>query len=212
MLSIDKFFKAETPKVVVPLPTEEDKLYNPLDLKIGDFVDLSLPPYIGKPLIVSELDEYSRSDDKFIHYVLMDNDFQPITLKVVPGDGDPFMSKTPCQYMLLRFDSDMIYNPDFHKQVLPTGHLEIKDGEDKVLGEYGRLSGLKEPYTVSVKVLTKSNVPPVIEHFQYWDYKDYKGEDKYYFVEMSSKTGFFQMYNGQPITSAQLTYVRNRGQ
>lgn len=195
---------------------EELKMFNPLKLKIGDFVSIDAKDLYGKQLAVSELDVYERTlggeKFEFINYVLLDDENKPVNLRLHPiKDSDPY-GKKHCDVLVVLPDSEMAYDKDFHENVLPTGVLEVKDEKGELLATFQRVGESKEPYSAVVTVLDNPDSPPRKERYTYWDYVRETEEKttQFYFVEMNEDNGWFQMFVGFPVDEQDVKVFRKK--
>lgn len=194
---------------------EELKIFNPLKLKIGDFVTIDAANLYGKQLVASELDVYERKIGgekfEFVNYVLLDDENHPVNLRVHPiKDSDPY-GKKHCDALVVLPDFEMAYDKGFHENVLPTGVLEVKDDKGNVLATYQRVGESKEPYLATVTVLDNPDSAPKREKYSYWDYvREIDGSTEFYFVEMNDETGWIQMFKGFPVSELDVKVFRKK--
>ncbi len=180
---------------------QELKVFNPLKAKIGDFVSIDFADLGGKNFTVVEIDVYKREIGgeifEFADYILREGDIW-VHLRVYPiSNADPYSHKH-CDSLILFPDFEMAYDKNFHEVILPSGILEVKNENNNILATYNRRDNLKEPFEAEVKVIEDSAKPPKIENWHFWDFER-QTEDKkieYYFVEMNTENGWFQMYRG----------------
>src|SRR5947207_6764165 len=134
--------------------------YNPFALKPADFVTVDdvLNGISKTTYQVTEIDVYRRTigDSTFesVDYVLQDSngtDDSWLTLRVSESTGLPV--GTQRTVLLLFPDYEGEYDEELHKQVLPSGILDIKDDQGQILAHYERLHGLRDPYRADVLVL-----------------------------------------------------------
>lgn len=195
---------------------EELKIFNPLKLKIGDFVSIDAAGLFGKQLVVSELDVYERKIGgekfEFVNYVLLDDENNPVNLRIHPiKNSDPY-AKQHCDALVVLPDFEMAYDKGFHENVLPTGVLEVKDDKGNVLATYQRVGESKESYLATVTVLDNPDNAPKREKYSYWDYiREVDGSTEFYFVEMNDETGWIQMFKGVPVSEPDVKVLRKRG-
>lgn len=179
----------------------ESKIFNPLKANLGDFISIAAVGLSGMNfVIVAEIDEYERTIGnktyRFADYILRNGD-EWFTLRVNPvEDADPYSQKH-FDLLLLYPDAEFEYNENLHKNVLPTGVLEVRDESGNVIATYQRLGGLTDPHEAKVTALKDRTKTPEVEHFHYWDFcRANDGTTEYYFVEMNKETGWFQMFRG----------------
>lgn len=183
---------------------QEFKIFNPLMLKIGDFVRIDAPPLSGNHLVVRAIDEYTRiiNNEKypFTHYVITSEKDQDVILRMYDKE----------KALLLWPDCDMAYNDEFHHSVLPSGVLEVKDDNGLLIGEYNRVDNLKLPFVAIVKEIDNPVDPPKQEKCEIWDFSRKIGDqDEYYIVHMNLESGWFQMFKGGPINVKDIILINS---
>jgi len=189
------------------------RAYNPFALKPSDFVTVDdvFNGIKATQYQVTEVDVYRRTigDRTFesVDYVLENSTEEWVTIRVseearVPGNKERTI-------LLLFPDYQGEYDEELHKQVLPSGVMDIKDEQGNVLARYERLHGLKDPYRADVLVLS-ADASPRHESCEYWDFgrKRDDGRDEFYFVEMSTETGMFQTWRAVETTENELSFLR----
>jgi len=191
------------------------QVYNPFALKPADFVTVDdvLNGVSKTTYQVTELDVYRRTigDKTFesVDYVLQDSngtDDSWLTLRVSESAASP--GATQRTILLLFPDYEGEYDEELHKQVLPSGILEIKDDQGQILARYERLHGLRDPYRADVLVLAADGQRRH-ESYDYWDFgRNQDGRDEFYFVEMNAETGMFQMWRAVETTENELSFLR----
>lgn len=195
--------------------SEELKIFNPLRLKIGDFVSIDAAGLFGRQLVVSELDVYERKIGnerfEFVNYVLLDDETKPVNLRIHPIKGSDPYAKQHCDAMVVLPDFEMAYDKVFHENILPAGILEVKDNQGNLLATYQRVGESKEPYLATVTVLDNPNQPPKKEKYSYWDYvRDIGGSAEFYFVEMNEESGWIQMFKGFQVSELDVKVLRRQ--
>ncbi len=176
-------------------------VYNPFALKPADFVTVDdvLNGVSKTTYQVAEVDVYRRTigDRTFesVDYVLRDsNDANDnwLTIRVSESGALPGATSPAERTILLLFpDYEGEYDEELHKQVLPSGILDIKDDQGQILAHYERLHGLRDPYRADVLVLAADGQPRH-ESYDYWDFgRNQDGRDEFYFVEMNTENGMF---------------------
>ncbi len=190
----------------------EFKIFNPLKGKIGDFVSIEAVDLYGKNFLISEIDVYKTVIGGKIFescdYILREGE-NWVTLRVLPlSNPDPYSHKHATALVLFP-DSEMEYDKKFHKKILPAGTLEVKDTGKNLSAVYTRCNGIKEPYTAEVAALKDPAQEPEKESLVYWDFerKTDDGKIEYYFVEMNSGTGWFQMFRGFEVSEKDVTLL-----
>ena len=194
------------------------RVYNPFALKPADFVTVDdvLNGISKTTYQVTEIDVYRRTigEKTFesVDYVLQDskeaND-NWLTLRVSETGALPSAAGPAERTILLLFpDYEGEYDEDLHKQVLPSGILEIKDDHGEVLAHYERLHGLTDPYRADVLVLA-ADAQPRHESYDYWDFgRKQDARDEFYFVEMNTENGMFQTWRAVETTENELSFLR----
>jgi hypothetical protein len=187
-------------------------IYNPFTLKPMDFVviDDVLNGISQTRYQVTEVDLYRRTfgDKTFesVDYILHDPASDSwLTLRVskdsTPGSNDRTL-------LLLFPDYEGEYDENLHKNVLPTGILEVKDENGAVLATYERLNGLRDPYRADVLVIA-SDGPPHHESYDYWDFgRSVDGKEEFYFVEMSTDNGMIHTFRAVETLENELSFLR----
>src|SRR5207302_200025 len=144
-----------------------------------------------------------------VDYVLQDSngtDDSWLTLRVSESTGLPV--GTQRTVLLLFPDYEGEYDEELHKQVLPSGILDIKDDQGQILAHYERLHGLRDPYRTDVLVLAADGQPRH-ESYDYWDFgRKQDGRDEFYFVEMNTENGMFQTWRAVETTENELSFLR----
>ncbi len=192
----------------------ESRVYNPFGLRSGDFVTIDdvLNDVHNVRYEVTEVDVYRRTigDRNFesVDYVLENSSDDWLTIRVSGDGGGP--SNKQCSILLLFPDYEGEYNEEMHKQILPSGVLELKDDHGEVIARYERLNGLKDPYHADVLVLTGKESPRH-ESCDYWDFgrKRDDGRDEFYIVEMSTDTGMFHTWRAMETSENELSFLRH---
>lgn len=212
-----------------PAASASASAYDPLGLVIGEPFRVIESQYAGYDFVVTGLHEYSRQIGGrrfvFTDYALTAmKEFDPATalkfrLRVMPDEGGTRTS------LLLRLFDDLAYNDGLEKVVRDTtkifevtyseGDLDGRgatrhEGEKEV---YSRVNGLSDSYKASVRITTGTGQPgrqqqatETIE-LEYWDYTREFSERgavqrQFLFVEMNSRTGWFQIWQGEPYGGA----------
>jgi hypothetical protein len=198
----------------------EFKYYNPLHAKIGAGFTIDDIEWRERNFVVCEIREYKRrvagKQFLFADYLLVDRPLNApeirLRLRINPV-ADPQAERGLTHHaLLLRLEDDLAYNQELFNAVqAPTKTFQILEG-GKVEAEFSRINDLTEPYRAEVTVIRDPDAnqrvdPDEIETLQlkYWDYwreiPDAAGQPvkEYLFVEMDSKTGWFQLWRGQAI-------------
>lgn len=194
---------------------QEFKIYNPLKVRIGDFVLLDTVDELnGRNFTAVEIDVYHCLSEEgnfdIANYVLRESDFF-VHLRIFPiANADPYSPKH-CIPLALFPDCEIGYDEKLHKEVLPTGVLEVRGEKGELLATYSRRNSLKEPFEAKVTVIESSDSenPPKIEKWYFWDFSREIGDGfvEYYFVEMNAKNGSFQMFRGYEIYEQNITVL-----
>lgn len=198
----------------------ELQFYNPLKAKIGAAVTIDEVELRDFNFFLKEIREYRRTINGqqfvFVDYVLL---ARPLNagdvwkrLRLNPVDDPTRVAGLTHVALLLDLCEDMAYSEDLHKVLNDnTGKFQvIENGE--VTEEYFRINDLTTPYKARVAVIKDADADgkaekDEVERFQleYWDYwretQDLAGQPftQFFFVEMDSRSGWFQMWRGTEI-------------
>jgi len=193
---------------------------NPLDLRVGSAVPVSYsngPEFADYDFTVQEIREYTRrigtQDFRFTDYVLrgvnkksFDADkVMPMRLRVVPNQAGAHDS------LLLRLYDEFAFAEDFLGVVKDeSGIFEAKDDRSGATDSFSRINDMRESYQAAVLVVSETtpdgkaaNGKASAMKLEYWDYwrdMDIGGGNKakeFFFVEMNSDTGWFQLWRGR---------------
>lgn len=200
------------------------KIFNPLQLQLGDFLLTSQVPELAVRgmvnLTVVEIDAAALivGDKKFwqTDYICTDGDPWCI-VRVNPREdakqGAQQSDTTVLfQYCEVGFDQDLVEN------VLPSGVFTIFD----VLGDptstpftFNRLNsdqGITNPWEVRLEKVTDPHLQfPRREEIKMWDFGricEEDGRTEYLYVEMSEETGKIQMFRGFTTDEANIFSVQ----
>ena len=206
-------------------PPAELKVFNPLELKVNDFVPFEVPhpDLLGKRFMVIEIDLWERDlGGQFVDYILEgDVSVETVTLRAYPKETSDASAPRSSDLLVLfphrrlGYDEEGVEFP--YKEILMKGlPLEVRDDSGNVMATYARLNGAKKPYSGKVTLFKGKNTPSGVEHFDYWDY----GRDvedggvavvDYYFVEMSQNDedrGTIQTYRGVSVSQYDVKPLR----
>ncbi len=195
-------------KTSAPEEPAEFKVYNPLRARTGDFLSIDTDELSGKHLTISQVRVYTRTigSDKFnfTDYVASEGDAAVVVRVNTISNPDPFSHKK-CNVLLLGLDFESSYSEnnmeDFHKSVLPTGIMEVRDDKGEVIATYERVNGVADPYEARVTVFDDRSGQPKTESLDYWDFgRDNNGKPEFYLVEMDTTTGYMKMLKGSEIS------------
>ena len=188
------------------------RVYNPFGLKPSDFVTVDdvLNGISKTTYQVTEIDVYRRSfeDRTFesVDYVLQDSNEQWLTVRI--SDNSSLPGGTERTILLLFPDYEGEYDEDLHKNVLPSGVLDIKNDDGELIARYERLHGLRDPYQADVLVIGMEPEPRH-ESYQYWDFgRKQNDREEFYFVEMNNETGMFHTWRAVETTENELSLLR----
>lgn len=190
------------------MPTVHESFYNPLNAEIGGFVSIPLQDLSGRQFSLVEIDDYARhianKKFQFADYICQDGDTW-ITLRANPiTGGDPYSTKK-LNILGLYPHREFDYDEEFHKEILPTGTIEVKDDDGKVIATYMRLNNLKDPYTAEVYAFKDKSEPYEVGECDYWDFaREVDGKTEFYFVEMDKENGTFTTYRGVEVESVDI--------
>jgi hypothetical protein len=188
------------------------RVYNPFGLKPSDFVTVDdvLNGIRKTTYQVTEIDVYRRSigDRTFesVDYVLQDSNEQWLTVRI--SDNSSLPGGTERTILLLFPDYEGEYDEDLHKNVLPSGVLDIKNDGGELIARYERLHGLRDPYQADVLVIGMEPEPRH-ESYQFWDFgRKQNDREEFYFVEMNDETGMFHTWRAVETTENELSFLR----
>ena len=197
---------------------------NPLDLRVGSPVNVAYangPDFAGYDFAVQEIREYNRriggQEFRFTDYALRGvnekapdaADVMNLRLRVVPNDAGSHDS------VLLRLYDEFAFAEDFLAVVKDTtGIFEAKDDKSGVTDTFSRINDLKESYEAAVLVVAATTPDgkgtpgktsaAKVEYWDYWRDLDLGGgktAKEFFFVEMNSDTGWFQLWRGREFFS-----------
>jgi len=188
------------------------RVYNPFGLKPSDFVTVDdvLNGISKTTYQVTEIDVYRRSIEnrtfESVDYVLQDSNEQWLTVRI--SDNSSLPGGTERTILLLFPDYEGEYDEDFHKNVLPSGVLDIKNDDGELIARYERLHGLRDPYQADVLVIG-TEPEPRHESYQFWDFgRKQNDREEFYFVEMNNETGMFHTWRAVETTENELSFMR----
>jgi hypothetical protein len=193
---------------------------NPLDLRVGSAVNV---PYAnGADLAsydfaVQEIREYNRhilsQEFRFTDYVLRGVNAKScdadtaltVRLRVVPNAAGGNDS------LLLRLYDEFEFAEEFLGVVKDTtGLFKVTDDKSGREETFSRINDLRESYQAAVLVVhettpsgtaaTGKASPAKVEYWDYWRDADIGGgktAKEFFFVEMNSETGWFQLWRGR---------------
>jgi len=188
------------------------RVYNPFALKPADFVivDDVLNGIPKTQYQVTEVDVYRRSIDaqtfEFVDYILQGPQDSWLTLRV--SENAPLPGQTERTILLLFPDYEGEYDEDMHKNVLPSGVLEVKNDAGELIARYERIHGLKEPYRADVLVIGPDDASRH-ESCEYWDFGRKENErEEFYFVEMNTENGVIRTWRAAETSENELSFLR----
>jgi hypothetical protein len=189
------------------------RVYNPLGLKPADFVTVDdvLNGIHKTTYQVTEIDVYRRTIEnrtfESVDYVLQDSNEHWLTVRV--SDNSSLPGRSERTILLLFPDYEGEYDEDLHKNVLPSGVLDIKNDDGQLIARYERLHGLREPYQADVLVIG-ADAEPRHESCEFWDFgRKQEDREEFYFVEMNTETGVFQTWRALETTENELSLLRH---
>jgi len=187
-------------------------VYNPFALKPADFVvvDDVLNGINKTQYQVTEVDVYRRTVDsqtfEFVDYILQGPEDRWLTLRVNENAGLP--GTTERTLLLLFPDYEGEYDENLHKNVLPSGVLEVKNDAGELIATYERVHGLKDPYRADVLVIG-ADEKSQHESCEYWDFgRTVDGREEFYFVEMNTETGVIRTWRAVQTSENELSFLR----
>jgi len=197
---------------------------NPLDLRVGSPVPVAYsngPEFADYSFTVGEIREYTRrigdQEFRFTDYVLrgtntksMDaNDTTMARVRIVPNQAGANDS------LLLGLYDEFEFAEDFLAVVKDTtGLFKITDDKSGAETTFFRINNLRESYEAAVLVVAETTLdgkgapgkitPVRIEYWDYWRDAEIGGgktAKEFVFAEMSSDTGWFQIWRGREFFS-----------
>lgn len=210
----------------LPPASEESKIYNPIGAKVGGSITIDSLDYRGQNFFVKEIREYSASmggkTHRFVDYVLLSRPLgKPdkwVRLRLVPDRHSD--SRLTHKAMVLSLFDEFEYNEDFKKGVLEDDTKKFVIDDDKsdndptndTHDEYWRVADVGISYKAKyVSMVDEDNSGKVTQdeltrgEIEFWDYSrntDIDGVEleQYIFVEMDTKTGWFQLWQGTQVS------------
>lgn len=193
---------------------------NPLDLRIGSPVNVPYangPEFANYDFAVQEMREYNRrigvQEFRFTDYCLRGvnkqsfaaSDGLTLRLRVVPNPAGSHDS------LLLGLYDEFEFAEDFLAVLKDTtGIFEVKDDKTGATDTFARINGLKDSYEAALMVVAATTPDgkgapgktsaAKLEYWDYWRDMDLgggKAAKEFFFVEMNSDTGWFQLWRGK---------------
>ncbi len=189
----------------------ELKIFNPLQLRIGDFLLTSQVPELAARKMVNltifEIDAAALivGSKRFEHVDYLGSDGEQWCIVRVNPREDALPSAQQSDTTVLFLYCEIEFDQELVERVLPTGMFSIFD----VLGDtssavltFTRLNaelGIKDPWDVRLEKVTDPHLQfPAQEKIKMWDFgrtcED--GRTEYLYVEMSEENGKIQMFRG----------------
>lgn len=215
-----------------PVPTEEQKIYNPIGAKIGGSITIDSLDYRGLNFFVKEIREYSVSsggkNHRFVDYVLLARPLNKpdmwVRLRLVPDKNSG--TRLTHKAMVLKLYDEFEYNEDF-KNVLEDESKKFVIDDDKndadpsndTHDEYWRVNDVGLAYTAKYLSMTDENNDGRVSQdelnrgsLDFWDYSrltDIDGIEleQYMFVEMDKKSGWVQIWQGTQVSPEQVDAI-----
>jgi len=193
---------------------------NPLDLRIGSAVPVAYangPEFAKYDFSVQEVREYNRQigsqEFRFTDYVLRGvntksfdaNDVLTIRVRAMPNQAGGH------DVLLLRPYDEFAFAEDFLNVLKDTtGVFEVSDDPSGAKETFTRINDLRESWQAAVLVVAATTpdgkaapgkVSPLkLEYWDYWrdiDIGGGKTAREFFFAEMNSDTGWFQLWRGR---------------
>ncbi len=197
---------------------------NPLDLRVGSPVAVAYsngPEFADYSFSVQEIREYNRTlgsqSFRFTDYVLRGTNTKSfdaaealaLRLRVVPNQAGSHDS------VLLRLYDEFEFAEDFLNVVKDTtGIFEVKDDKSGATDTFSRINDLRQSWQAAILLVSETTadgkgVPGKtsavkIEYWDYWRDAELGGgktAKEFFFVEMNSDTGWFQLWRGREFFS-----------
>lgn len=210
-----------------PAPaSEESKVYNPIGAKVGGSITIDSLDYRGQSFFVKEIREYSVNmggkNHRFVDYILLSRPLgKPdlwVRLRLVPDRNSD--SRLTHKAMVLSLYDEFEYNEDFKKGVLEDDTKKFVIDDDKsdndpdndTHDEYWRVADVGISYKAKYVAMADENNDGKVSQdelnrgeIEFWDYSrmtDIDGVEleQYIFVEMDTKTGWFQLWQGTQVS------------
>jgi hypothetical protein len=197
---------------------------NPLDLRVGSPVPVAFangPQFANHDFTVQEIREYNRQiggqEFRFTDYSLRGvntksfdaNDVLSVRVRAMPNQAGSHDA------ILLQLYDEFAFAETFVNVVTDTtGIFEVTDDKSGARETFTRVNDLHDSYQAAVLVVTETTpdgkaapgkVSPLkLEYWDYWrdiDIGGGKTAKEFFFVEMSSETGWFQLWRGREFFS-----------
>ena len=192
--------------------------YNPLDLRVDSALNISHangPEFADFDFTIQEMREYNRriggQEFRFTDYALRGVDKKSFDanramsarVRVVPNQAGGQDS------VLLRLYDEFAFAEDFLGVLKDdTGIFEVKDDESGEVETFTRINDLRDSYQAAVLAVSQTtpdgraakSSPRKIEYWDYWrdvDLGGNKSAKEFFFVEMNSDSGWFQLWRGR---------------
>lgn len=198
--------KREKGGIAPDSPREEDDLYNPLRLHIGDFVSFQTVDLSGGNWSVVEVAEYQRvaGDETFpmANYGLREGN-RRLVLRAVPGQEEV----SAPDLLVLKVFEEMGFSQEVAEAVKSNEFYVDEDDGTRIV--YQPLSDCgEEGWLARCRTVTDSRRTARSSEIRYWDYfrkgSMDRGEmagDVFFFVEIDQETGWTRMLEGSRIPS-----------
>jgi hypothetical protein len=197
---------------------------NPLDLRVSSAVPVACangPQFANYDFSVQEIREYNRQiagrEFRFTDYVLRGvntksfdaNDVLTLRLRAVPNEAGGHDT------LLLRLYDEFAFAEDFLEVLKDaTGIFEVTDDASGAKESFARINNLRESVQAAVLVVAATTpdgkaapgkaAPLKLEYWDYWRDLDLGAghtAKEFFFVEMNSDTGWFQLWRGREFFS-----------
>ncbi len=197
---------------------------NPLELSVGSPLNVSYAngtEFADYNFTVQEIREYTRrigsQEFRFTDYVLRGvstksfaaGDAMTARVRVVPNQAGGHDA------LLLRLYDEFAFAEDFLGVVKDTtGIFEVTDDQSGAKETFSRINDLRESYQAVVLVVGETTAegkaapgkasPVKVEYWDYWRDADIGAghtAKEFFFVEMNSDSGWFQLWRGQEFFS-----------
>jgi hypothetical protein len=205
-IMMDKLFG--TPELPPPPPLHT-QLCNPLNAKLGQFINLDLLDYRGKDFQIASIRAYKVVKNKttfnFAEYVLTIGE-QVSLLRILPG-------KTGLKALILElwdeFGADTEAGEAVSNIVKNDTEFNVDNDEKDVHEKYWRVDDVKSSYLADITVLDDSGMHQFnVEYWDYWRESKIDGVDttQYLYVERNRDNGWLCITKGLEIDPNRVTH------
>ena len=185
----------------------DNKIYNPIGVRIGSSMTIDSIDCFGKNFFVQEIHDFrthiSGQEFKMADYVLNARplDGSDITVRLRVAE-DKAATGVPYKCMVLERHDSLAYDEGLHgvlKETDNTHKFQI-DHDDGPSDVFPRCGGVKGSYKADVTMVVKDGATENIG-IEYWDFSRIMKQDgvdveQYLFVEMNTDNGWLELWKG----------------